>query len=460
MFNESLNTSEKRILIVDDEPELRNLIKEELEGNNYKVEAVGDGGQAITIIQKLTFDVVVADIKMPRVDGLEVLKFVKENYPDTEVIMMTAFGDMQTAIEAMRLKAYDFLLKPFSFEQLLVIIERALEKHKLEVNNKAMRIQLDGLRSKEKIIGKNPAFLNMLDLAKRAALTNSNVLISGESGTGKELVAWYIHNNSSRRDNPYITVNCASIPDSLLESELFGHEKGAFTDAYQMKQGLVEIAKGGSLFLDEIGDISLFIQPKLLRFIETGELRRIGGTHTLVVDVRIIAATNKDLHEEVKGGRFREDLFYRLNVVSLSIPPLRERKDDIPLLIDHFLKSFTPFRYMKKFSAEAIAYLQEYNWPGNIRELEHVVQSSVIFAKTDVVQIDDVPLKVSTGKREITKSVQDTGQPCISLEEMEKIHILNTLNTFNWNQTHTAKALKISAKTLYSKIKKYKITRP
>jgi DNA-binding NtrC family response regulator len=457
MLDEKFESSKKSVLVVDDEFNIRALLKEQFLTRDFEVEVAEDGVQAMKVLQQRNFDLVLTDIKMPRVSGLEILKYVKDNYPDTEVIVMTAFGDMQIAIDSMKMKAYDFLVKPFNFEQLFLTIDRALEKHKLEIDNKALKLRLDEIKRKEKIIGSSKSLIDVLDLARRVAVTNSNVLITGESGTGKELLASFVHSNSRRKENPFVTINCASIPDTLLESELFGHEKGSFTDAYQLKQGLVEIAKNGTLFLDEIGDISLIIQPKLLRFIEAGEFRRIGGTHNFMVDVRIIAATNKDLREEVKNGKFREDLFYRLNVVSLNLPPLRERKDDIPVLIKYFLSIKAPYRNNKYFSDDAISFMQEYNWPGNIRELEHIIDSSIIFSKADCIGVSDIPIKIDPKKSQEPAFFSPASQNIITLDEMEKVHIVNALKSLDWNQTKAAKALNISQKTLYTKIKKYNI---
>lgn len=459
-MNGNNSISESKILIVDDDHSIRDILGKHLIERGYKVFEAEDGIQAIKILQTESFDVVITDIKMPRVNGIEVLKFTKENYPDTEVIMMTAYGEMQVAIEAMKMKAYDFLLKPFSFEEICIRVEHAIEKRRLEIDNKAMRLQLKGIRSKEKIIGTSKALMDILELAKKVAVTSSNVLITGESGTGKELMAWYIHSHSLRKDKPFVAINCASIPHSLMESELFGHEKGAYTDAYQLKQGLVEISKNGTLFLDEIGDVNIAIQPKLLRFIETGEFRRIGGTHNFFVDVRIVAATNKDLKEEVVSGKFREDLFYRLDVVSILLPPLRKRKEDIPLLVDHFIEKKTVKGDKKYFSESAISYLQDYDWPGNIRELEHVVESALIFSKGDCIHAADVPLKKDhTPKLSPVQIDYTEGKTDLSLDDMERVHITETLKKFNWNQTQAAKALKISTKTLYTKIKRYDIAK-
>jgi len=456
-----MNTNnEHKILVVDDDRSIREILAKHLIERGYKVIEAEDGVQAIKILQSESFDVIITDIKMPRVNGIEVLRYAKENSPDTEVIMMTAYGEMQVAIDAMKMKAYDFLLKPFSFEEICIRVEHAIEKRKLEIDNKAMRLQLKGFRSKDQIIGNSKALLDILELAKRVAVTSSNVLITGESGTGKELMAYYIHNNSMRKEKPFVAINCASIPHNLMESELFGHEKGAYTDAYQLKQGLVEIAKNGSLFLDEIGDVNIAIQPKLLRFIETGEFRRIGGTHNFYVDVRIIAATNKNLKEEVINGNFREDLFYRLDVVSINMPHLRNRKEDIPLLVDYFIQKKISKGQKKFFSDSAMNFLLDYDWPGNIRELEHVVESAIIFSKGEIIHPSDIPLKKEQPlKLNLSNILYNYDKTDLSLEEMEKIHITEILKKFNWNQTQAAKALKISPKTLYTKIRRYNITK-
>ncbi|HEY9187625.1 MAG TPA: sigma-54 dependent transcriptional regulator [Ignavibacteria bacterium] len=452
--------NEHKILVVDDDRSIREILANHLIERGYKVTEAEDGVQAIKILQSESFDVIISDLKMPRVNGIEVLKFAKENYPDTEVIMMTGYGEMQVAIDAMKMKAYDFLIKPFSFEEICIRVEHAIEKRKLEIDNKAMRLQLKGFRSKDQIIGKSKALIEILELAKRVAVTSSNVLITGESGTGKELMAYYIHNNSMRKEKPFVAINCASIPHNLMESELFGHEKGAYTDAYQLKQGLVEIAKNGSLFLDEIGDVNIAIQPKLLRFIETGEFRRIGGTHNFYVDVRIIAATNKNLKEEVINGNFREDLFYRLDVVSIDMPPLRNRKEDIPLLVDYFIQKKISKGQKKTFSDSAMNFLMDYDWPGNIRELEHVVESALIFSKSDIIHPSDIPIKKEQPIKPILSNIlYSYNKTDLSLEEMEKIHITEILKKFNWNQTQAAKALKISPKTLYTKIRRYNISK-
>ncbi len=327
------------ILIVDDEETIVHPLSRVLEIEGYYVNTAGDGRIAINMLQTLPFDLVLLDIVMPNVDGIEVLKFIKDQHLDTEVIMLTAVYEVKTAVDCMKLGAYYYITKPYLTDDLLALIERAIERKRLLFHNKALKRQIADRALPSSIVGVNKSFLKMLDLASRAAPTDSTVLIQGASGTGKELVANLIHINSPRKEQAFLAVNCSSIPEALLESELFGHEKGAFTDARTAKQGLVEIADGGTLFLDEIGEMPLSIQPKLLRFLQTGEFRRVGGNKNLKSDVRIISATNKDLRLETAARRFREDLLYRINVVTVQLPPLRDRKDDIPLLIDHFLRS-------------------------------------------------------------------------------------------------------------------------
>jgi len=324
------------VLAVDDEAPLLMAIKGVLEEEGYYVQTAQDGVTAINCIQSAPFDVVLLDVKMPRVDGIEVLRFIKEHYLDTQVIMLTGVSDVRTAVECMQVGAFHYITKPYSIEELLTIIERALERKKLVLQNKAMKSELERHTLSSQIVSQSKAFLDILNLAARIAPTDSTVLIQGASGTGKELIANFLHMNSARKGFPMMALNCSSIPESLIESEIFGHEKGAFTDATSAKEGLVEIANDGTLFLDEIGEISMMIQPKLLRFLQTGEYRRVGGNKNLRSDVRIISATNKDLLQEVGAGRFREDLLYRLNVITLNLPSLRERKEDIQSLSSTF----------------------------------------------------------------------------------------------------------------------------
>ena len=447
------------LLIVDDEEPLRVLLESELsESEEFSVDVAADGGEAINKIQAKVYDVVLLDIRMPRVNGIEVLKFVQEYSPTTQVIILTNYADIKTAIETIKMGAYDFLAKPYDIDELFNTIHRAIERKQLFIDNKLMRSELTRKAGNSELIGQAPVFLKLIQSATRFADSDSFVLVQGASGTGKELIASLIHRRSPRNNRPFVAVNCASIPDTLLESELFGHEKGAFTNAVATKQGLVEVANGGTLFLDEVGDISPAIQPKLLRFLETGEFRRVGGTNLLTVDVRVVSATNKDLREEVRAGRFREDLLYRLNVITLQVPLLRERKEDIPVLADYFLQRKAKTKNVKKLSPSALRVLMEYEWPGNVRELEHALEGAVLLSTGETIEVNDLALYFHrpdrlprAGESDTAGTVEDSG----SLEELEREHIERMLRQYKYSRTKTADALGISKKTLYLKIKRY-----
>jgi len=448
------------LLIVDDEESLRTLLESELaESEEFTVDTASDGGQAINQIQAKVYDVVLLDIRMPRVSGIEVLKFVQEYSPTTQVIILTNYADVKTAIQTIKLGAYDFLAKPYDIDELFNSIHRAIERKQLFIDNKLMKSELTRRAGNFELIGQSPLFLKLVESATRFAESDSFVLIQGASGTGKELIANLIHRRSPRNNRPFVAVNCASIPDTLLESELFGHEKGAFTNAYATKQGLVEVANGGTLFLDEVGDISPAIQPKLLRFLETGEFRRVGGTNLLTVDVRVVTATNKDLRAEVSAGRFREDLLYRLNVVTLRVPPLRERMEDIPVLAEFFLVRKAKSKNPKKLAASALNLLMSYDWPGNVRELEHVLEGAVLLSSSEYVEEADLSMYFHRGEKlpGSTTVGLDALPPGgeLSLDELERVHIERVLRQFNFSRTKTADALGISKKTLYLKIKRY-----
>ncbi len=451
-----------RILIVDDEVQLIDLLQDELQDTGkYDVDLAYDGVEAINLIQKKIYDVILLDIKLPRIGGLEVLKFIQEKSPDSQVIILSRYSDVKTVVETIRLGAYDFIGKPYDIDELFNAIERAIERKKLLIKSKVMENELARISSTE-IIGESPIFKKLLDDAKRIAAEDSYVLIEGSSGTGKELIAHLIHRESPRKNYPFVAVNCASIPDTLIESEIFGHEKGAFTDAHTLKPGLVEVANGGTLFLDEIGDISMHIQPKLLRFLETGNFRRVGGTSELHVDVRVISATNKNLLSEVNNGKFRQDLLYRINVVTLKMPLLKERKDDIPLLADYFLRKKS--KEPKILSQEALQILLEYDWPGNVRELEHVIESAIILSNSDIIQPQDLkiaqPNLYPTSRNNLEEKQMEADTKfgkLLSMDELEKIHIEHVLKLMNGNRSKTAEALGISQKALYLKIKKYGI---
>ena len=443
------------ILVVDDEPGFREMLSTILTSIGYSVVTAANGVEAINAVQGSFFDLVLLDVKMPNVDGIEVLHHIKENYIDTQVIMLTGVDDVRIAVECMKLGAFHYLTKPYSADELIELMARALERRQLLIENKVMKTELARLASSSSLIGQSPAFIAALELASKVAPTDSTVLIEGASGTGKELFANFLFKNSPRSEKPFVALNCASIPDTLIESELFGHERGAFTDAHAMRQGLVELANGGTLFLDEIGEISQVFQPKLLRFIQTGEFRRVGGNKIMKSDVRLISATNRHLLDDAKEGRFREDLLYRINVITLTIPPLRDRREDIPLLaneiVAHKLKTRTP----KKLHPDSIQALLEYPWPGNVRELENILERAAILAADEYIRPRDLALPRSVSAA-VSSGKIGTAVP---LKEIEGEHIAGVLNYTGWDKNLTAKILGISLKTLYTKIQQFNISK-
>ncbi|NOY05785.1 MAG: sigma-54-dependent Fis family transcriptional regulator [Chlorobi bacterium] len=446
------------LLVVDDEKLFREVLTQKLIEHGYQTEAASNGVEAINKIQRQQFDVILLDIKMPRINGIEVLKHIKSNTLESEVIMLTTFTDVRTAVETIKLGAYDYITKPYDLPELLATIERALEHRQLKLDNIVMKSELDRRKPNKNVIGDSPSFKQILETVEKVAPTESNILIQGPTGSGKEVIANLIFQKSLRKDKPFVAIDCASIPDSLLESEIFGHERGAFTDAMVLKHGLVEIANNGTLFLDEVGDISPSIQPKLLRFLQTGEFRRIGGTQVLSVNVRVIAATNKDLKQAVKEGTFREDLLFRLNVITLNLPTLSERKEDIPALVNYFLETKSRTREPKEVSDEAMGKLVEYYWPGNVRELENVIERAIILSSGNVIEPADLVLDYGlqeegegTGAGELAR---------MSLSDIEKIHIERVLKDCHYNKKNAAEVLGISLRTLYTKIYDYKIPVP
>lgn len=435
-----------KILIVDDEASITTLLKEELqEAGAYEVDLAFDGAEGINLIQKILYDVVLLDMRMPRVSGKEVLVFIQEHSPSSQVIILSQYADLKMAVETTKLGAYEVLSKPYDIDQVEQTIKRAIERKKLSIDNKLLKNELSRKAGVE-IIGEGKAFKLVLENAKRVADSDSIVLIQGPSGTGKELVANFIHQNSPRHERPFVPVNCSSIPNELLESELFGHEKGAFTNAYTAKPGLVEVANGGTLFLDEVGDISPVIQPKLLRFLETGDFRRVGGTNELRADVRVVSATNKDLQDEARAGRFREDLLYRLNVITIRIPALRDHREDIPMLVEYFMKKKSRSKEPKQLTDQAVKSLMMYDFPGNVRELEHIIEGAIILSPGSVIDIVDLHLN---------DRQREEAPTSVSMEAVEKLHIQKVLKMFNGNRKKTAEALNISEKGLYLKIKEY-----
>ncbi|MFZ1292454.1 MAG: sigma-54 dependent transcriptional regulator [Melioribacteraceae bacterium] len=442
-----------KILIADDDETLCYLLKEELINQNFSVDIVYDGKYAIEKLKEKDFDILLLDLEMQFISGEKVLKFANENKPRLQIIVLTAQSDMRTAIECMKLGAFDFLNKPYDFQQLLITIERAL-KHRELLEKNTLLVNKVEKYSSINIVGNSKSIKEVIYLAERAALSDSNILLEGETGTGKEIFAEFIHQNSLRNQKPLVAINCASLPDQLMESELFGYEKGAFTDAKTSKPGLVEIADGGTLFLDEIGELSLTLQPKILRFLENGEFRRIGGVANHSSNIRIIAATNRNLMEFAEEKKFRRDLLFRLNVITLTIPPLVERENDILLLSEYFLKKKCSINSPKILSNEAKFALQNYEFPGNVRELEHMIERAIIFAEGSIIETKDLNLPILSTK---SNYVEEDDSTLLNLEDVEKFHIQKALKLNSWNRENTARMLGISQKTLYSKIKKYSL---
>jgi DNA-binding NtrC family response regulator len=384
------------ILAVDDEDVNLELLKRILPRQGYYVDTANDGAAAINMLQSLPFDLVLLDIMMPNVDGIQVLKYVKEQNLDTEVIMLTAVHDVKIAVECMDLGAFYYIPKPYHVSDLLGLVERALERKRLVTHNKALKSELARRAPSADIRSQNKRFLDVLDRAERVAPTDTAVLIQGAIGTGKEMIADFLYNNSLRKEQPFLALNCSSTPGEMLDSELFGHEKGSSEADSGVKQGLVEIANGGTLFLDEVGEMPLSLQPKLLRFLETREYLRSGGQKTLKSDVRVISATNRDLKQEVAAKRFREDLLLHLNIVTLDLPLLRDRKDDIPLLVDHFLKVYAGNKEPKHLDEKAIEVLMKYDWPGNIRELANIVERVAVLSRGTTIHAEDLAMPLVT----------------------------------------------------------------
>jgi len=440
-----------RILVVDDDPLMLDFLKEALLRQGYKVDTAEDGEEALRKVKEKGYDLVITDVRMPGVDGMTVLESVKRDFADTEVVVITAYGTIRNAVEAMKMGAYDYLTKPFSVEEVEVVVQRALERKRLISENIRLKRELEKVQGLRTLVGQSPAMRKVLEMIEMVAPTKATVLIQGESGTGKELVADAIHRLSPRKNGPFVKVNCAAIPESLVESELFGHEKGAFTHAVKRSRGRFEMADGGTLLLDEIGEITPAVQAKLLRVLQDGTFQRVGGEGTLKVDVRVIATTNRDLWKAVQEGKFREDLYYRLQVVPIYIPPLRERKEDIPLLVQHFLKMYGEREGKEGLtvSEKAMDILMDYDWPGNIRELENAVERAVILAKGKVLKPENFFVGSTFREKE-----SDGG--ATTLAEMERRFILRTLREEGGNRTRTAQRLGISVRTLRNKLRQYR----
>ncbi|RJP75023.1 MAG: sigma-54-dependent Fis family transcriptional regulator [Candidatus Abyssobacteria bacterium SURF_17] len=446
--------SSEKILLVDDDSSLRKVLEFNLEQEGYAVMSASSGREALTLFDQQSPDVVITDIKMPGMDGIELLKEIKRRDIEALVIVITAFGTIDTAIDAMKLGAYDYITKPFNRDELKLIVRKALELHRLRSRTRLLEAELVERFSFENIIGGSARMAEVFQMVRRVAPSNVTVLIKGESGTGKELVARAIHYNSPRAKGNFIAVNCSAIPENLIESELFGHKKGAFTGAVADKVGKFELSSGGTIFLDEVADLRFELQAKLLRVLQEKEIERVGDPRPIKVDIRVIAATNKNLEAMLKNGEFREDLYHRINVVPIALPPLRERSDDIPLLVHHFKNKFNETDC--RIEPEALSALKGYAWPGNVRELENVVQRSLLLRKNpDRLTVDDVPDHIrsaGTLAPEFLFHIPDEG---IDLEQVERELLLYGLRKHGWNQTRAAKFLGITRQALIYRMEKY-----
>lgn len=441
------------ILIVDDEKNTREGLKRGLEHNKYNLLLAEDGKTALELFSGERIDLMLADLKMPGMDGMQLMQKVKEISPNTLTIILTAYGTIETAVNAIKQGAYDFVTKPINLGEVNIIIRRALSTRRIEQENISLRQQLDKRYGFENIIGNAPQIKQIFETIKQVAPTKATVLITGESGTGKELIANAIHFHSLRKDGPFVDVHCAALTETLLESELFGHEKGAFTGAIQLKPGRFELADGGTLFLDEVSEMNPETQVKLLRVLETQKFQRVGGTKNVKVDIRLIAATNTNLEKRIKEGRFREDLYYRLNVVSIKVPTLRERKEDIPLFIDAFLREFCKEHKKQTITIgqDAIQRLMNYPWPGNVRELRNLIESIVILIKRNEITLDDLPLNIREGI--VPSALTETS----NIRDAEKTLIMDALQKTKNNKTKAAELIGISRRTLHRKLKEYGI---
>jgi two-component system, NtrC family, response regulator len=447
--------SSARILIVDDEANARNALRTILSEEGFEIAEAEDGEAALELLGPFAPAVVLSDVRMPRMDGLTLLKRAKAQGSEAVFVMMTAFGSVEAAVEAMRAGAENYLLKPLDVNAVLVVLEKVLEKRRLVKDTEALRERVRDRFRFPNIIGEAPELQAVFEVVKRAAATKATVLVLGESGTGKELVAQALHEESPRKDKPFIKVNCAALSETLLESELFGHEKGSFTGAVARREGRFELADGGTLFLDEIGDVSPAIQVKLLRVLQNREFERVGGTQTIKVDVRMVAATNRDLDAEVKAGRFREDLFYRLNVVAVTLPPLRQRKGDIPVLVSHFIEKYASSygKTVKGLAPGTLNALLSHSWPGNVRELENAVERAVVLCPGSELTADDLPPSLR-GPRASQKEVGSL-IPGAKLYDIEKEAILRTMELVGGSTSQAAELLGISVRKVQYRLKEY-----
>jgi DNA-binding NtrC family response regulator len=445
-----------RILVIDDEESIRDSMSLVLRKEGYRVETAASGRAGLNLFGAEAFQVAFVDLKLPGTTGLDVLNRIKEADPETPVIIITGYASIESAVEAMKRGAFDYMTKPFTPEEVRVVTRKALETRRLVFENMSLRRELEAKTEFELVVGKSRAITQVLDVVRRVSPTESTILITGESGTGKELVAREIHRHSLRRNSSFVVVDCGALVETLFESELFGHVKGSFTGAHETKHGRFEVAEGGTIFFDEISNIGLNIQAKLLRAIQEREINRIGSSKVIKIDVRILAATNEDLADAIRKGKFREDLFYRLSVVPIHLPPLRERKEDIPLLVDHFLQKYNKRakKNISGISSRALKTMKEYDWPGNIRELENTIERAVVLARSDGIDIEDLMYHGISAGATVLGSISGKLQ---TLEDMEKEYIKAVLRAQNGNRTLTAEVLGIDRKTLWAKIRKYRI---
>jgi two-component system response regulator HydG len=445
----------KRILIVDDDAAHRLALKATLGQAGYEISEAEDGDVAVRMVEESVFDLILLDLRMKNMDGVEALKRIKAISPGVPVIIMTAFATVKTAVETLKMGAFEYLTKPLDMNEVLHVVDKALRYYELEAENEALKSRVGEQFDFSNIIGRSPKMRDVFEVLALAAPSDATILILGESGTGKELIANAIHQNSPRRERPFVKVNCAALPENLLESELFGHERGAFTGATSQRKGRFELADGGTIFLDEIGDMSPATQAKILRVLQEQEFERVGGSKTLRVNVRVIAATNKNLEEEVQKGTFRQDLYFRLSVVTVELPPLRERREDIPVLADHFLKKYAEKnqRLIRGFAPKSMDLLMRYQWPGNVRELENVVERAVILCRGEYILPECLPKQFLDlmGEGESDSGVR----PGRSIKEVEKELILKTLEQTGGNRTRAAEILGITRRALQYKLKDY-----
>ena len=455
-----MTNKDRTVLVVDDDHAHRIMLCTLLSGWGYAIEEADDGQTAILKVHGRAFDLILMDIRMIKVSGLEALEEIQNYNPAIPIIIMTAYSSVETAVSALKKGAYDYLTKPLDFDELRLVMARAMDHRHLKEENRILKERLGHQFDTQNIIGRSIVMVDLLETVAQVAPSEATVLVTGESGSGKELIAGAVHYNSPRKDEAFIKLNCAAVTETLLESELFGHEKGAFTGAHKRKEGKFRQADGGSLFLDEVGEMSLSMQVKLLRALQEMEFFRVGGEELLKVDVRVIAATNKDLLQEIEAGRFREDLYYRLNVVTLAVPSMADRKEDIPLLARHFMERFSRKnrKDVKGFSPHAMDQMLRYGWPGNVRELMNAVERAVVMSRSEYIQPDDLPLEVQNLQQEkvvdLSLQIPDEGVP---LERMEKETILKTLASTSGNKSEAARRLGITRKTLRKKLKNYEV---